>query len=42
MGAKKTLFDAMLGKPVDYEAGRYEGPDLDDAEIEEAEWREAA
>jgi len=33
MGSKKTLFDALLGKPIDYA----EGP----MEIEDAEWEEA-
>ena len=42
MGAKRSLFDALLGKEVKYEEGPYEGHDLDSEEIEEAEWRQAA
>ena len=42
MGAKRSLFDALLGKEVKYEEGPYEGLDLDSEEIEEAEWRQAA
>ena len=42
MGAKRSLFDALLGKEVKYEEGPYEGLDPDSEEIEEAEWRQAA
>lgn len=42
MGAKRSLFDALLGKEVRYEEGPYEGLDPDSEEIEEAEWRQAA
>ena len=36
MGVKKSLFEALLGKPMSYEEGECQ------EEIEEAEWREAA
>ncbi len=36
LGAKKTLFDALLGKPIDYARGRSE------EQAEEAEWYEEA
>ena len=38
MGAKRSLFDALLGKEVKYEEGPYELTD----DIEDADWEELA
>lgn len=38
MGTKRSLFDALLGKPIDYAAGPYELTD----DIEDADWEELA
>ncbi len=42
MGDKKTMFEALIGKDIAYEEGRYEGESLETPDICDAEWREAA